>query len=606
LIYALKERIGDPSIFCGRNKEMTLLMNWVNKIPLQRAKSKALLGRRKSGKTAIMERLFNILWNQHERRIVPFYYEVKDQNTWLLHFADDYIRTCLTQYISFLTRSALPLNREVWDWDVLLQKAETLNNHSIIKRIDLFHKYYNKENEHQAINIAVGTPYWFCGEDGYNFVIMIDEIQYMTKYIYKDKEETIQAYNLPGIFHGMVELKFCPMLVSGSYIGWMTRMMEEMFVGGRLKNMPISSSLTFDEGMTAVYKYAVTHEIELSEQNAIAINILTQSNPYYMSTFYESEWSERDYTTFSGIVKTFANEIVDKNSELHKTWLEYINNTLHEVNDKYAKKILLMLSRNRGKEFARDEILKELDWSEDKDSELSKKLSTLIYGDLVSEGSSAYHYKGIADNVLYLIFYHKYQYEIYHQPSDIYGELYKKIEILEKDKKSLQARLNELKGRMLELVIWRELNKCIKKKTPIINFRKRLRPIISNNDQLEPFIGKLEKTTFDMVWMNYFLNSPATMPVEMDVLAIKQNENNILAIAFEIKNRIETHPPTMDECKLFINKINWLKNSLDCNKPIIPYGIYLSANGFSNKIEHWLHDHDILTVDLNSWEKNVE
>jgi len=230
------------------------------------------------------------------------------------------------------------------------------------------------------------------------------------------------------------------MLVSGSYIGWMTRMMEEMFVGGRLRNMSIPFSLTFDEGMMAVYKYAEAHQIELSEQNAIAINTLTQSNPYYISTLFETEWSASDFKSLSGIVKTFANEIIDKNSELHKTWLEYINNTLKEVNDKFAKKILLMLSKDRDKEYARDEILRELGWSEDQDAELAKKLSTLIYGDLVSEGRSAYHYKGIADNVLYLIFYHKYQYEIYHQESDVYGELYKKIENLEKDKKSNLSR----------------------------------------------------------------------------------------------------------------------------------------------------------------------
>jgi len=602
MIYALKERIGDPTLFCGRQQEFHLLKNWINKIPIKRAKSKALLGRRKCGKTAIMERLFNILWNQKEQGIVPFYIEVKDQNKWLLHFADDYIRTCLTQYLSFLTRSLLPYQREKWDWDILENKAKQINNNSIIERIHLFQKYYIKKNEDEAFNIAVGTPYWFYEKDGYHFVIMIDEIQYMTKYIFQDKHHKVKAYNLPGIFHGMVELKFCPMLVSGSYIGWMTKMMEEMFVGGRLRNMIVSSSLTFDEGMIAVYKYAEISQIELSEQNAIVINILTQSNPYYISTFFETEWPQKDFKSISGIVKTFANEIIDKNSELHKTWLEYINNTLKEVNDKFAKKIMLILSKERDKEFARDEILNELGWSENKEPELEKKLSTLIYGDLVSEGSSAYHYKGIADNVLYLIFYHKYQYEIYHQKSDIEGELYKKIENLEKDKKSMQARINELKGRMLELIVWRELNKCRKEKTQITNLRKRLRPIISNHEEIENKITILEKTTFDIVWMNYYLNSPATMPMEMDVLAIKEKKNKILAIAFETKNRIESNLPTINECKLFINKIQWLRNSMGQKNQVNIIGIFFSANGFSIENEKWLHDNGILTVDMEIWE----
>jgi len=82
--------------------------------------------------------------------------------------------------------------------------------------------------------------------------------------------------------------------------------------------------------------------------------------------------------------------------------------------------------------------MKAIEWPVEKESELQKKLQQLINGDLFTEGSSAYHYKGIADDVLHLIFYHKYQYEIHHQKANVQGELHKKIENLEKDKKSMQ------------------------------------------------------------------------------------------------------------------------------------------------------------------------
>ncbi|MCP4344409.1 MAG: hypothetical protein GY795_02660, partial [Desulfobacterales bacterium] len=92
---ALKERIGEPSLFCGRKREMDLLLKWTEKIPRELSKSRALLGRRKSGKTAIMQRLFNILWNQNGR-VIPFYFEVLDQDQWLLDFCDKYYRTFIT------------------------------------------------------------------------------------------------------------------------------------------------------------------------------------------------------------------------------------------------------------------------------------------------------------------------------------------------------------------------------------------------------------------------------------------------------------------------------------------------------------------------------
>jgi len=95
--YALEERIGNPQLFCGRKQQMELLLNWVNMIPRKTAKSRALLGRRKCGKSAIMQRLFNILWVQNGA-VIPFYFEVQDYRQWLLEFSDLYYRTFLSQF----------------------------------------------------------------------------------------------------------------------------------------------------------------------------------------------------------------------------------------------------------------------------------------------------------------------------------------------------------------------------------------------------------------------------------------------------------------------------------------------------------------------------
>ncbi len=77
MTYALEERIGETTLFFVRKQEMKLLMGWVDMIPKKASQSRALLGRRKSGKTAIMQRLFNTLWNKNGA-VVPFYIEVVD------------------------------------------------------------------------------------------------------------------------------------------------------------------------------------------------------------------------------------------------------------------------------------------------------------------------------------------------------------------------------------------------------------------------------------------------------------------------------------------------------------------------------------------------
>ncbi|MBT3388201.1 MAG: hypothetical protein HN417_09735, partial [Desulfobacula sp.] len=451
--YALKERIGQPSLFCGREREMKLLLNWAEKIPKEISKSRALVGRRKSGKTAIMQRLFNILWSRNSN-IIPFYFEVLDYKQVLIDFSDQYIRTFLSQYLSFLTRKPLDIYNEAWSWEELEDINKEVLNENVSKRIDTFRRYFEKGLYDQAMSLSFGTPAWFAGRDKVFFVVMIDEIQYMTKYIYTDKQKNIIADRLPGAFHGLVELKVAPMLVSGSYIGWMTQMIQDMFVGGRLKWTPISSQLTFEEGMTAVFRYAEYHNVPVTERSAFIINTLTQHDPFYISMLFGSDCPEKDFSSTEGVIHTLTHEIKDKGSELYRTWAEYIDSTIRQVNNIYAKKVMLFLSKERYKEWPRNEIREHIGWPPEKDRELEEKLATLEYGGLITRGSSDFHYQGIQDDILDLIFRDRYQYEIEAIRPDVSGELAGKIKALEKEKKSLEGALNELKGRMLELVVW--------------------------------------------------------------------------------------------------------------------------------------------------------
>ncbi|MCP4353844.1 MAG: hypothetical protein GY795_51005, partial [Desulfobacterales bacterium] len=178
-----------------------------------------------------------------------------------------------------------------------------------------------------------------------------------------------------------------------------------------------------------------------------------------------------------GILNTFAYEILDRDGELFGTWSEYINLAIKAVNNIYGKKILLYLSRERHRECPRDEIRNHLGWQPEDDSELEKKLLTLEYGGLITRGSSDYHYKGIEDDILDIIFRERYQYEVDMVRPDVTAELLAKIRLLEDDRKSLEGRFRELKGRLLELIVWRELNKCRKENKPVKNFAKRMRKI---------------------------------------------------------------------------------------------------------------------------------
>ena len=601
MIYAFKERIGSPLLFCGRKKPMALLMNWVDMIPREMAKSRALLGRRKCGKSAMMQRLFNILWNQHGK-VIPFYFEVLDYNQWLLDFAADYYLTFMSQYLSFKTRTVLPTGNQPWEFFELIEMAKQIGDNHALKSLNFFQEHLEKEHVHNVMMLAFGAPANFAGLENVSILVMIDEIQYMTKYVFYDKNQEKVAYNLPGAYHGLVESKIAPMLVSGSYVGWMTQMMQDMFKGGRLKRTPIASKLTFEEGLEAVYRYAVYNNKEVSDEVALVINRLTQSDPFYIASLFRSDWEEQDFTTVEGVVKTLTYEIKDREGELFGTWSEYIYATIKEVNDQYAKKIILFLSKERHKECTRDHISEHLGGKLSAGA-LEEKLRTLKYGDLITQGINNFRYSGIPDDILDLIFRELYQEEIENDKPDIANDLANKVKDLEQDKKSLVGKLRELKGRMLELIVYRELNQCRNQRQPLKNLKQRLRQLLKASAQLEEILAACSVSTFETTWMNYPLQLPSSTNVEIDVLATGKDEEHCWALMFETKNREPNNLPTKVEAELFVTKVSMVKQWLGASQKIrFICPLYLSAEGFDNSVEMWLHEHGVLTTDMAHWE----
>ena len=68
----LKEKIGKPELFSGRKKELVLFQNWIEGIPREISRSYAILSRRKTGKTALMQRLYNVTYEQNNGVIPSF------------------------------------------------------------------------------------------------------------------------------------------------------------------------------------------------------------------------------------------------------------------------------------------------------------------------------------------------------------------------------------------------------------------------------------------------------------------------------------------------------------------------------------------------------
>ncbi|WP_186441133.1 hypothetical protein, partial [Desulfamplus magnetovallimortis] len=101
--YPLQEKIGNPDLLVGREKEFKNFGKWIANIPKKLSKSRVILARRKSGKTAFIQRIFNKLWSENGK-VIPFYFDISEANIWLPMFAIKYFCAFTSQYISFLER----------------------------------------------------------------------------------------------------------------------------------------------------------------------------------------------------------------------------------------------------------------------------------------------------------------------------------------------------------------------------------------------------------------------------------------------------------------------------------------------------------------------
>ena len=88
----LKEKIGNPQLFTGRKREIAFYLNWIERIKQESSLSSAILSRRKTGKTALLQRLYNLTFEKN-MSVIPFYYEVKEVNQWALEFCKDFFLT---------------------------------------------------------------------------------------------------------------------------------------------------------------------------------------------------------------------------------------------------------------------------------------------------------------------------------------------------------------------------------------------------------------------------------------------------------------------------------------------------------------------------------
>jgi len=575
----LIEKIGNPELFTGRKREMEYLLNWAEKSKREISQSTAILSRRKTGKTAIMQRLFNIIFGKNDG-VIPFYYEIKETDQWLGDFSEEFFLTFIFQFIACMTQKSEYLDpayigsyqealeiaqKEGFDYLAFLtKKIITMRKEDKIDRI---------------WDMVIDSPRITAAHYNVHVVQMIDEFQFFNRYIFRDKFCTHRIDNLAGSYLHTCEYKKAPMLVSGSWVGWLTRDLQKMLPGRfqfhYIENIPE------DEAVEMILKYSFLENIPLTEKTVSLMAGLTEGNPFYISSLFRSKYPGKDFTTEKALLKTLEFETLHKEGSIRGSWMEYSLYAMDEANNINAKKIVLYLCKNREREVTRKEIKEKLNL-EMSDSELEKKLKILIKADIIEQGRGNFFYQGVQDNIFDKIFRGVYADEIEAlEPEELTNEYKALSEKLQQNNKRLMGEYSHFKGKFAEYRI-------------IDNLRYRAK---ENQKRFKKMINNLPKdfkfAEYESVW-SYSASPIHKRDIQIDILArAKDDEYSFIG---EVKHRKAKF--SVKEAEAFIKKAGELMELEEIKKAVL---FVFSVNGFHKNTLEYINKHKIAWTDDKHW-----
>ncbi len=578
----LKEKIGNPDLFTGRKQELAYFSKWIEGITKEISKSTAILSRRKTGKTALMQRLYNLTFEK-PNGVIPFYYEVKEGPVWALDFCRDFYLTFIWQYIAYKTRKAeyiVPPPELKSSFQAAQEVAVQEGLSYVLRDIRGIEIEYERRSVDGLWLAVRDAPRSLAFRQQEYIVQMIDEFQYLNSEIYRDEAANIPADQFAAGYMSTAEYRNAPLLISGSYIGWLRDILHSM-LPSHFRQMELEA-MPEDEMVEMIYKYAQVYETPITEEVVYAMAKLCEGNPFYVSTLFDSPVLDKDLTTPEGFLKTLEYETLNKRGHIRGVWMEYLNTIFYTVNQENAKHIVLYLCQHREREVSRQELLKELhlqmtDW------ELEQKLHSLVKSDIIERGRSNFYYRGVQDNIFDKVFRGEYADDIRNfDPKEITREYKALYEKAKQEYHSLLGKHNQMKGLFAEFAIINQLRLHAHHRQAFF------RSITHNLPEDFAFVE------YEHVW-SYKVTRPDKSDLWVDILA-RAGETGYSLIG-EVKNR-STEAFSRAEAEEFMQKARELQEREQIPRAVL---FVFSLKGFKQGVTDYFQEQGIAYSEDDRW-----
>ncbi len=574
----LEEKIGDPDLFVGREKQLADLLKWTGNIKRRISMSRAILSRRKTGKTAILQRLYNLVFHKNNG-IVPFYYEIAEGPQWAGDFCKDFFLKFVLQYAAFQTRNSEYIQIRKPDFQAAMEIASKENLDDLAKDIESVARIFEDGYLGSLWTAVREYPLELACKKKLSVLQIIDEFQYLNSEMYVDQGLANPMKKMASGYMRTAEYKNAPLLVSGSWVGWLMNDLIALpgrFQLGFLENMPEN------EIVAMVFKYSDFFDIPVTDETAFLMAQLSEGNPFYASSLFKSPCPDKRLDSPEGVLRTLVFETLDDQGLIKNTWMEYLDTAFKKVNDRHAKRIVLYLSKNRDRELTRQEILEDLELPMD-DLELEKKLKALARSDIIQKGSTNFDYRGVQDNIFDKVFRGVYQKEIekFH-PSDIADEYKRLFEKVDAKYRQILGKYNQAKGAWAEFLILRTLRREARRKNDFFQSITRNLP------------DDFRFVDYESVWS--YTGSPIEKrDIQVDVFArAKPQEYTVIG---EVKNR-DVRKFSRQEAEGFLEKMRELA---DIEKIGMRVGFVFSVAGFAKDALEFFEENGIAWSEDQRW-----
>ena len=268
--FAIKERVGKPENFIGRVQEMEYLYQWAGNIEREISRSIAFLGRRKIGKSLMLERLYNILYSEH-KGLIPFYYEFGEGRRSGKEFFHDFTIRFYLQAIGYYTRDITWIRKaidklESVDLDLFAQAISALPD-SLKRlfegRLDNCARWLKTDKPpYEYVLAAVDAPFGLVNTPGLDIrvVQLIDEFQYLNMYIDAGVEDKpCKAYM------STAEKRSAPLLITGSLMGVVSeelmRWLPQRFSERIVPKMKVEETIAMTLNYSRLFDHAITPDV---------------------------------------------------------------------------------------------------------------------------------------------------------------------------------------------------------------------------------------------------------------------------------------------------------------------------------------------------------